>query len=230
MATYVLIHGAGGSDSWYWHLVAPQLRSLGHDVVAPDLPGEDDPGGWGQYAQVVIDAVGDRKDLVIVGQSLGGFTAPLVCHHSPVRLLVLVAAMVPKAGESPNGWFAATGWAEAHLELAAREGRPTEGAFDPMAEFFHDVPAEVIAAARERPPRHEAAALFEQPWPLQTWPAVPTRFLLCRNDRFFPADFMRQVVAERLGTAPDELDSGHLPALGHPLELVTYLESCRAEV
>ena len=30
MATYVLIHGAG-SNSWYWHLVEPQLRALGHD-------------------------------------------------------------------------------------------------------------------------------------------------------------------------------------------------------
>ena len=49
MATYVLIHGAGGSDSWYWHLVAPRLRSLGHDVVAPDLPCDDEGAGWGQY-------------------------------------------------------------------------------------------------------------------------------------------------------------------------------------
>ena len=136
MATYVLIHGAGGSDSWYWHLVAPQLRSLGHDVVAPDLPSEDESAGWDQYADVVIDAIGDRKDLIVVAQSLGGFTAPLVCHQAPVRLLVLVAAMVPKPGESASGWFAGTGWAEAHLEQAAREGRPADDAFDPMVEFF----------------------------------------------------------------------------------------------
>ena len=48
------------------------------------------------------------------------------------------------------------------------------------------------------------------------WPDVPTRFLLCRDDRFFPADFQRRVVRERLGFEPDEMDGGHLPALGPP--------------
>jgi pimeloyl-ACP methyl ester carboxylesterase len=48
MATYVLIHGAS-SDSWYWHLVAPVLRKLGHAVVAPDLPCDDDAAGLAEY-------------------------------------------------------------------------------------------------------------------------------------------------------------------------------------
>ena len=59
MATYVLIHGAG-SDSWYWHLVAPELRAMGHDVVAPDLPCDDDSAGLAEYADTVVDAIGDR--------------------------------------------------------------------------------------------------------------------------------------------------------------------------
>jgi hypothetical protein len=56
---------------------------------------------------------------------------------------------------------------------------------------------------------------------------VPTEFVLCRNDRFFPAAFMRQVVKERLGITPDEMESGHLPALAHPAELVERLEQYR---
>ena len=67
-------------------------------------------------------------------------------------------------------------------------------------------------------------------WPLTAWPAVPTRFLLCRDDRFFPADFQRRVVRERLGIVPDEMAGGHLPALGHPDELVRRLETYRAEL
>jgi hypothetical protein len=59
---------------------------------------------------------------------------------------------------------------------------------------------------------------------------VPTRFLLCRDDRFFPADFMRRVVKERLGITPDEMDGGHLPALAHPHELVARLEQYRVEL
>ncbi len=65
MASYVLVHGAG-SDSWYWHLVAPRLRALGHDVVAPDLPCDDDTAGLAEYADVVVDAVEDRHDVILV--------------------------------------------------------------------------------------------------------------------------------------------------------------------
>ena len=59
VATYVLIHGAGG-DSWYWHLVGPQLAARGHDVVAVDLPCDDDRAGLAEYADCVIDAAARR--------------------------------------------------------------------------------------------------------------------------------------------------------------------------
>jgi len=67
------------------------------------------------------------------------------------------------------------------------------------------------------------------PWPGASWPDVPTRFLLCRDDRLFPADFQRRVVRERLGIVSDEMDGGHLPALAHPDELVAWLETYRVE-
>src|SRR5687768_9583837 len=121
MATYVLIHGAA-SDSWYWHLVAPELRALGHDVLTPDLPSDDDSAGLSEYADFVVDAIGDRRDVVLVAQSMGGFTAPLVCERVPVDLLVLVAAMVPLPGESPGDWWTNTGWEHARREQAERDG------------------------------------------------------------------------------------------------------------
>ena len=70
---------------------------------------------------------------------------------------------------------------------------------------------------------------FEKPWPLVAWPDVPTRFLVCRDDRFFSANFMRRVVRDRLGIVPDELGAGHLPMLSRPVELTEYLERCREE-
>jgi pimeloyl-ACP methyl ester carboxylesterase len=224
MATYVLIHGAG-SDSWYWHLVVPELRARGHDVIAPDLPSDDDSAGLSEYADVATSVVGDRRDLVVVAQSLGGFTAPLVCDRVPVTLLILVAAMVPLPGEPPGDWWANTGWEEARRERAERDGRPAGGDFDVMAEFFHDVPPEVTAEAMARGERKQSGTPFEKPWPLAAWPDVPTRFLLCADDRFFPADFMRRVVRERLKITPDEMDGGHLPALARPKELADRLEA-----
>ena len=81
MATFALIHGGGGS-AWDWHLVVPELRKRGHEPVAVDLPGEQESAGWSAYADAVVDAVAGRRDLIVVGHSLGGFTAPLVCPLS----------------------------------------------------------------------------------------------------------------------------------------------------
>ena len=226
MATYVLLHGAS-SDSWYWHRVAPLLRARGHEVVAPDLPVSDDSAGLAEYAETVIEAVGDRTDLIIVAQSMAGFTAPLVCDRLPVDLLVLLAAMVPLPGESPGQWWDATGWEQAKRESDAAAGRPADAEFDPMSTFFHDVPPEVTAQAFTREQVGQSGTPFLAPWPLEKWPDVPTRFLLCQDDRFFPAEFQRRVVRERLGFVPDEMPGGHSPALAHPDELVDRLEAYR---
>ncbi|MEK8226527.1 alpha/beta hydrolase [Oerskovia sp. M15] len=78
------------------------------------------------------------------------------------------------------------------------------------------------AMARER---RQSGTPFEQPWPLTRWPDVPTTFLLCRQDRFFPPRFMRRVVQDRLGIAVDEIDAGHYVLLSRPRELARRLES-----
>jgi pimeloyl-ACP methyl ester carboxylesterase len=76
--------------------------------------------------------------------------------------------------------------------------------------------------------RDQSATPTQEPWPLRAWPDVPTRFLLCRDDRLFPAEFMRRVVRERLGITPDEIDGSHCVALSRPKELADRLEAYRA--
>ena len=93
----------------------------------------------------------------------------------------------------------------------------------------HDLTPELAAASGEHV-REQSQTPFAEPWPLDRWPAVPTRFLLCRDDRFFPAEFQRRVVRERLGIEPDEMGGGHLPALARPHELVDRLERYRTEL
>jgi pimeloyl-ACP methyl ester carboxylesterase len=68
---------------------------------------------------------------------------------------------------------------------------------------------------------------MHEPFPLAVWPNVPTRILLCRDDRLFPASFLRRVAQERLGITPDEIDGGHTPALSRPKELADRLEAYR---
>jgi pimeloyl-ACP methyl ester carboxylesterase len=216
MAAFAFIHGAG-DVGWYWHLVAAELEERGHDTVAPDLPCDDDSAGLPEYADAVAAAAGGRAGLVVVAQSLGGFTAPLVCDRIPVALLVLVAPMIPAPGEAPARFWSATRYAD----------EPREQYDDAVALFYHDVPPELVAAARTRS-RGQSEARMGEPSPLRAWPDVPTRVLLCRDDRLLPPAFLRRVARERLGVTPDEIDGGHAPALSRPRELADRLEAYAA--
>ena len=226
MTTYVLIPGAGG-DPWYWHLRVPELRERGHEAVAVNLPADDDSAGLLEYADAVVGAIGDRTDLVLVAQSLAGFTAPLVCQRVAVDLLVLLNAMVPSPNESAGEWWFNTGHAKARAEQAARDGRNLSADEDLRDAFFHDVSPEVTAEAWARGEPRQSETPFAQPWPLPKWPEVPRRFLQGRDDRFFPVEFQRRVVGERLGITPDEKAGGHLVALSRPKELADRLEAYR---
>jgi pimeloyl-ACP methyl ester carboxylesterase len=226
-STYVLLPGAGG-DAWYWHLVAQRLRARGHEVLAPDFPTADESAGLAEYAATAVDAIGDRSGVILVAQSMAGFSAPLVCERADVALLILVAPMIPAPGESASEWWASTGQIEARRELEEREGRDPDAEFDLMTGFLHDVPEPVVAELLSRGAPEQADTPFEEPWPLDAWPDVPTRVLVGRHDRLFPLAFARRVAQERLGIAVDVIDSGHLPALSRPDELTDRLEAYRS--
>jgi pimeloyl-ACP methyl ester carboxylesterase len=216
MATFAFIHGAG-DVGWYWHLVEAELRALGHDTVAPDLPIEDDTAGLTEYAAAVVEAIQDRSDVVVVAQSFGGYVAPIVADRVGARFIVLVAAMVPTPGESAEEMFANTRWEPEQLEDTSA-----------YAVFYHDVPRELADEALSRG-RRQSDTPGREPWPLEAWPAIETRFVLCRNDRFFAARWLRPVVRDRLGIEPDEIESGHCPALSRPLELAGLLDGYATE-
>jgi pimeloyl-ACP methyl ester carboxylesterase len=226
MATFALIHG-GGDVGWYWHLVERELHPRGHETVAPDLPSEDDNATLVDYANTVIDAIGDRRDLIVVGHSYGGFTAPLVADRVSAVALVLVAGMIPSPGEVPAAWWENTGYSRAVKKQARLAGGVT-GSDDPFVSFYQDVPRALAEEALSKE-RSESEAASSGPWPLDAWPAVPTRFVLCTEDRFFPPDFMRRVVAGRLGVVPDEIAAGHCVALSRPRELADLLDGYARE-
>jgi pimeloyl-ACP methyl ester carboxylesterase len=221
MTSFVLIPGAGGA-AWYWHRVIPLLRDAGHDAFAIDLPADDETAGLPEYARLAVDAVGGREDVVLVAQSLGGFTAPLVATAVALRGLVFVNAMIPVPGETANEWWESTGWTDARVAAAQACGYSTD--FDVDVYFLHDVPPDV-AAAGEPYQRPEAAAAFSSVCDFAAWPAIPIRVVAGSDDRFFPADFQRRVAGERLGIEADVLPGGHLIALSQPAELAAYLLS-----
>ncbi len=67
MASFVLVPGAGGM-AWYWHRVVPLIRAAGHEPIGIDLPGDDRHAGLAAYADIVIRAIAERSDVILVAQ------------------------------------------------------------------------------------------------------------------------------------------------------------------
>jgi pimeloyl-ACP methyl ester carboxylesterase len=199
------------------------LRMLDHDALAPPLPLQDPQATPSDHADVVARALPGDGEIVVVAQSLGAFVGPLVAARAPVSLLILLAPMIPKPGETAGQWWGNTGHPEAIAEVIKRHGPMTAWGPGAIGEvFLHDVdPA--VAAENERFAGAPGEGMFVERWPLDEWPAVPTRVLAPQEDRLFPRDFQRRVAHERLGLGIDEMAGGHLPMLSRPRELAEHL-------
>ncbi|MBW8732565.1 MAG: alpha/beta hydrolase, partial [Terrabacter sp.] len=166
-----------------------------------------------------------HDDVVLVGQSLGGFTVPLVARDlleedSRPRAIVLVNAMVPVPGETPGAWWDDVGQEQARIDAAKAGGWPAD--FDLDSYFLHDVDT-AVAAAGEKHQRVEAAVVFESVCDITAWPDVPTLVISAEDDRFFPLPFQQRVARERLGVEPLVVPGGHLVALSQPQALAEAL-------
>jgi len=211
--TFVPVYAAGDS-AWSWQFVASELRARGHELVASELPTEP-TSSLGDYADAIVAAIGDRPRVVLVAHSFGGFTAPLVCARRPIDAIVYVAAMVPAPGEPPADWWTNTGHATARPKADAER--------DDAWTYYHDVPPALVAEAPHHARAYPSERAYHDPWPLAAMPEVATRFLLCREDRLFPAAWLRSVVQARLGIEADEIESGHCVNLSKPAELAAKL-------
>jgi pimeloyl-ACP methyl ester carboxylesterase len=223
VANFVLIHGAG-DVGWYWHLIEAELRAAGHRTSAPDLPCDNQTATLDDYVATVTDAADGRQDLVTVAQSYGAFTATLAATRLPTRLLVLLAGMIPAPGETPGEWWTNTGYQQAAARQANLDGGLT-GHDDPLVSYYNGVPVPLAEEALRRGGRGESSVVYDTPMPLPAWPDVPTKVILCQDDRFLPAAFMRRLALERLGVVPDEVPGCHCAALSNPRELSDLLVS-----
>ncbi|AZG48639.1 alpha/beta fold hydrolase [Gordonia insulae] len=236
MATFALIPGAGGS-AWYWHRVVAELSDRGHQAVALELPSGDPTADFHTYTDSCVAQMQDSGvdvsgvdvsgldvsgvdvsgagDLVVVGQSLGGFTAPVLAHRVHAARIVLLNAMIPLPHETPGHWFTTSGAGPARVARAAADGRVLGDDIDEMEEFFHDVPESVVAEAMNQGEPEQSDEIMGCATPFDVWPA-PVTVVVGRDDRLFPADFQQQLALDRLGLSASLIPGGHLAALSRP--------------
>ncbi len=124
---------------------------------------------------------------------------------------------------------------EYRLRNGAREYHASIGlapgeADDDAVIYYHDLPAEIRTEATTRAWQDQSMTPLDEPWPLQSWPDVPTRVLAGRHDRMFPLEFQKRIARQRLGVEVDEIDGGHMVAMSNPAELADRLEAYRLEV
>jgi pimeloyl-ACP methyl ester carboxylesterase len=222
VSLFALIHGAWQAG-WLWDEVVPELEARGHRAVAPDLPSENPNADLNEYARVVRDAIGAEDDVITVGHSFGGLTAPLIFG----RCIVFVCGHIPQPGRS--------------LQETAAENNPSTGnshdgrAVDDqdrdywvdrelaIRDLYNECDRAAAEAAADRL-RPQSLTPRKQRSPLQSWPQVPCHYILGTNERMIRPDWSREA-AGRLGATLHELDSDHTPMLSRPTELAALLAS-----
>jgi pimeloyl-ACP methyl ester carboxylesterase len=227
VTTFALVHGAW-HGAWCFDLLDAELEARGHRAVAVDLPCADPEAGNAAYAAVVVDALADAgEDVVLVGHSLGGLTIPLVAAARPVRRLAYLCALIPeprqslvdqlRAGEAifVPGWDAAVG----RDELKRSYWTDPEAA---IAGMYGDCPR-ALAEDAVRRLRPQGRAASTEACPLAALPGAPSSYVLCRDDGAVSPDWSRRAARERLGVEAIELPGGHSPMLARPGELADIL-------
>ncbi len=223
MATIALVHGVC-AGAWCWEPLIPMLIEAGHKPIAVDLPSQDTTATFSDYAQVVVEALaGSDDDVVLVGHSTGGLTIPLVAEQRPVRELVYVCGAIPVPGKS----VADTGVEWRSVDPTEWQTYGEDGSFSISPDGFRrhvcqDVEPTLLddAIAQLRP---QSLTPFTEPCPLTSFPSVPSRYILCRDDHIVSPDWSRKASPERLGVQPIELPGSHSPMASRPGELVSVL-------
>jgi pimeloyl-ACP methyl ester carboxylesterase len=223
-----LVHGSY-HGAWCWDRLRPELEVLGHRVITMDLPISAPGLGAADYAQTIVDALEDAHEPILLGHSMAGLVIPLVAERRAVRRLVFLAGFLPKPGMSSNQQRAAE----------PIDGRiaPTTSEWADLGDdvwmvgpttatelFFHDVPPDVARWATDRL-RPQSYAVMNEVTPLEAWPDVDSRAIVCADDRALNPDWLRAASRDRLGVEAVEIAGAHSPFLSRPAELAGLIDS-----
>jgi len=221
MTALVLVHGLW-ADGSAWSETLTELRALGHEPVAAQLPLESMEGDIAAVRRVLSTVDGP---VVLVGWSYGGAVITnAAVGQDQVEVLSYIAAFAPEQGESvrdiahrrPGSLL------PEHLKVTD-DGHSYLDRSAYGAVVAADAPAErtTLAAAVQKFPR---LGIDSAPSGVPAWRTVPSHYLVAAQDRALPAATQREMAA-RMGARTTEWDTGHGPMYARPKELAVYLDS-----
>lgn len=236
MSTYVLIHGSW-HGAWCWYKMLPRLKRLGHEVIAPDLPGlgKDvtpiDQVSLESWTESVCQIVASQPDpVVLVGHSRGGIILSRVAEKRPTKLsrLVYVTAALVRDGESLQQLLVEDGTSLILSNLVmADDGNSSmvkEEALKPV--FYEESPEEDIALARlllrpePRGPAGTAVHTTEK-----NFGSVPRFYIECLRDKAIPHSLQKKMYSALPCQRVMTIDTDHSPFFSAPEQLTECLLS-----
>jgi pimeloyl-ACP methyl ester carboxylesterase len=227
MSVFGLIHGSW-HGAWCWDKLIPELEQRGHSAIAVDLPSEDWDAGYEAQVGLVVDALADAgDDVVLVGHSLGATLLPVVPSHRPVRQLVYLCPLVVRPGRAlddvldiePHTFTAR--W-RSFPRTVHQDGAVTWEPGPAIKAFYHDCDLEVARWAAGQL-RRQVWTISRETCPVDTWPDTEYALIYGADDRVVSAAWAEDVAREVLEVEPVELPGGHSPMLARPAELADAL-------
>ena len=226
---FALVHGAY-HGAWCWERLRAELGRDGHTTSAADLPCEDHDAGAERYADAVISAIPNSMDgLVLVGHSLAGLTIPVVAERTKPKLTVYLCALLPEPGKSFDAQQVdfATEFEPSATAISHPDGSASWPVGGAIELFYHDCdPAAASDAAQHL--RRQHWRVTQEITPLREWPANPSAYILCDDDRAVSPAYSRRASRKLLGIDPVEMPGGHSPFLSRPRLLADVLERLSA--
>jgi pimeloyl-ACP methyl ester carboxylesterase len=238
---FLFVHG-GFHAAWCWDRTITELRALGHEGVAVDLPGHgalvDQESTLDNRRDAIVALL--KPGDVVVGHSGGGFDATLAADARPdlVGHIVYLAAALPREGRTyPEAMAMRDAGDELGGEFDADVGEmlsylkfDDDGAmwfadFDGAWKYFyHDCDEATARSAFDRlgPERFGDTTVTPVSVP-HFWEAdLPRSFIVCEQDQSMPR-WLADTVARRLGVEQLAIDTSHSPFLSQPRELAELL-------
>jgi pimeloyl-ACP methyl ester carboxylesterase len=212
----VLVHGAW-ADGSCWSAVIESLQADGFTVTAPQFPETSLADDVARLRQVLKRQSGPT---IVCGHSYGGQIVTSLGEDAPnVVGLVYIAAFGLDEGESLGALLGAgpPTPALAHLDVDDRGfgWLPEDDFVERFAAGVDPVRARVAWAVQQP----ISLTTFEDVMGVPAWKGHPSWYMVATGDQAIPPDAERQFAA-RMGATTVEVDSGHLPMLSHPEDVV----------